>query len=443
MVNNDLYADITLVGFDQKRVVRIPFPPIPDLVPSQPLAPHPPHLVQAAHSYIVTVRCPKLLSGVLESKEGGVWVATESCLGSEVLLLLLFYLYTGSLAGYARHVSLRDLLKGLRTTQILELPHLREELQRRVWEALRPKKPFRVLRQAAELGVLPQVRPLVVTYVMQNWSAVDEKRAESQSYESVASEVPELASPPSPAQLAEAQGGLVSLLELAGPYATPHYTQDERWRGDMKQVLKRMEGADFKIVSEAQKEEGACHRALLAAHSRPLADLVARSQSNEYFSALSAPAIEALLSWLYFGARTNDAEVAAKLLQFAYAFHLPGLVLQCEKTLRKNISRETVLFILQVSLHPEARGTSDRRLQLECLDFIVKNLEALDLTPLRTMAPSVAAQIILVLQGAVGTHWAIGEVPTPAPEEPEEGEEGDATPSGLIRTLSGTHIDRV
>jgi len=181
---------------------------------------------------------------------------------------------------------------------------------------------------------------------------------------------------------------------------------------------------------------------VLSAHSRKLADMVSRSQSNEYFSQLPAAAIEALLSWIYFGSRTADGDVAAKLLSFAYTYELAGLVMTCEKTLRKNISQETVLFILQVALHPDAAAAgSDPKLKHECLDFIIKNLEELDLSPMRSMPAIVAAHVVAVLQSSIGTHWAIGEMPSAPAEDPEDGEAEEQ--SALIRTLSGTHLDKV
>lgn len=62
---------------------------------------------------------------------------------------------------------------------------------------------------------------------------------------------------------------------------------------------------DFKIISKQQKEEGACHKCVLCAHSPLLADVVSRNQNGEFFSSLTASGIEVLLSYLYFGAKCN------------------------------------------------------------------------------------------------------------------------------------------
>lgn len=92
-------------------------------------------------------------------------------------------------------------------------------------------------------------------------------------------------------------------------------------------------------------------------------------------------AIELLLSYIYFGVHPSDPEVAAQLLSFAYEYGVQGLMYSpsrssisffgylnliaivlfrsvCERVLRDNIDVQTVLFILQVSLHPQANAVS-------------------------------------------------------------------------------------
>jgi len=50
------------------------------------------------------------------------------------------------------------------------------------------------------------------------------------------------------------------------------------------------------------------------------------------------------------------------------------------------------LFIIFMNLAEQVGA--DPQLRLECLNFIVKNLQQIELGPLRVMAPNIAAQVI-------------------------------------------------
>jgi hypothetical protein len=155
--------------------------------------------------------------------------------------------------------------------------------------------------------------------------------------------------------------------------------------------------------------------------------------------------IEALLSYLYFGAKPTDAEIAAQLLSFAYEYHLTSLMSVCEKTLRENIAVKTVIYILQVSMHPQAMSAgADPQLKLECLNFLVRNLAQIELAPLRSMSPVIAAQIIAVLQNSFEVVWSIGSGDGASGElSSEDASIDEEQHKGMLKTLSSDNIDKV
>jgi len=116
--------------------------------------------------------------------------------------------------------------------------------------------------------------------------------------------------------------------------------------------------------------------------------------------------IKLLLAYLYYGNEEIDPISATQLVLLSNEYKITGLGIICEEIVRKSIRIDTVLNILQVACDP-IQSQKNSILKFQCLDFIVKNFDKLDIEPLRKMHPSVAAEVVVALQASININWKI------------------------------------
>jgi len=148
-----------------------------------------------------------------------------------------------------------------------------------------------------------------------------------------------------------------------------------------------------------------CHKAILSGHSLPLRDLVAKTSEIE-LNEVTLETIKLLLAYLYYGNEEIDPISATQLVLLSNEYKITGLGIICEEIVRKSIRIDTVLNILQVACDP-IQSQKNSILKFQCLDFIVKNFDKLDIEPLRKMHPSVAAEVVVALQASININWKI------------------------------------
>eukprot|EP01127_Copromyxa_protea_P017256 TRINITY_DN5234_c3_g1_i2.p1 TRINITY_DN5234_c3_g1~~TRINITY_DN5234_c3_g1_i2.p1 ORF type:complete len:507 (-),score=71.93 TRINITY_DN5234_c3_g1_i2:68-1588(-) len=352
LVNSNNHTDITFVLPNDQRVT--------------------------AHSFIVEVRCPKILTtNITEKKKGKYYIASTNYLSQQELLLVLHYVYSGALPITDKPHVVRVLMSLCKCAEVYEMDGLLNEACKLLWAALDTKNVTRGAKMAAELNT---VKGAVCCEL---WKVVHWTK-----------EKPFELAEPSPAQIKEAQ---VKSSKLFKPYAV-----DPSWYTHWELILKQMNSPDFLIVNNDETEEGACHRCVLEGHSPQLAELVNKSD-GEYFSSLSAIAIEVLLRWLYFYSPCTDYNVAAEILPFAYEFGISSLASECEEMLSDCVDETTVFWILQIIVTTNYHTKS--KLKIQCLEFIIENLPFVDFQVLREMPAVVAQEVIKAIQKSVGVQW--------------------------------------
>lgn len=126
LVNSNKYTDITFVLPSDQRVT--------------------------AHSFIVQVRCPKLLTNnITEKRKGKYYIAATNYLYQPELLLLLHYIYSGTLPTEKPH-AVRVLLSLCKCAEVYGMDGLLQEACRHLWSALDAKSVIRGSKIASEVS---------------------------------------------------------------------------------------------------------------------------------------------------------------------------------------------------------------------------------------------------------------------------------------------------
>lgn len=142
------------------------------------------------------------------------------------------------------------------------------------------------------------------------------------------------------------------------------------------------------------------HRAVLAAHSEPLANLLKTNTGDEVpFMGISGEAFKALLRFVYYGDTKINATPATELINFCKQYELPELSRVCEDKIRESIDTNTVLDILAVTYLPYMEKRSDiQELRRKALNYLLEHLTAVDLSPLRKLPPVIALDVLFACQ---------------------------------------------
>jgi len=184
---------------------------------------------------------------------------------------------------------------------------------------------------------------------------------------------------------------------------------------DMKKLYNTSNGSDISFKLTATNALGVsgsiykCHKAIIASKSPLLANYcnsVTTKDSKDPIVTLkdiTNDAFEALLKWIYYGESKFPTIAASELFTWCNEAKLPVLQLICLENMRKGISLDSVLTILDLSYSkemPEHLHEALKELQPQCISFVVDNFTELDLKQIRErkMNKGMAADILVALQ---------------------------------------------
>jgi len=141
------------------------------------------------------------------------------------------------------------------------------------------------------------------------------------------------------------------------------------------------------------------HKAVLAAHSEPLAEHLKKVQGEEVPFPLGPEGFKAMLRFIYYGYRDVDPIPATELITFTREFNLQDLQKACEGRIQTNVAVDTVVDILNVTYlaHMETRPDI-MELRASSINFLIDHLSAVELTPLRKMPAVIALDVLMALQ---------------------------------------------
>eukprot|EP01119_Soliformovum_irregulare_P007879 TRINITY_DN2044_c3_g1_i1.p1 TRINITY_DN2044_c3_g1~~TRINITY_DN2044_c3_g1_i1.p1 ORF type:complete len:477 (-),score=159.94 TRINITY_DN2044_c3_g1_i1:86-1516(-) len=150
------------------------------------------------------------------------------------------------------------------------------------------------------------------------------------------------------------------------------------------------------------------HKAIIAGRAPGLQSLLATYGADSKNPAIpikgfSPECFEALMKYLYYGDRNIPTKSACELVEFARQYGMGGLLRAVVDSMRRGISKETVLTIMDVGYTenmPQWYEEAMKELRPRCVRFLVENLTEIDFEKIREkkMNRAIAPAVLIAIQ---------------------------------------------
>jgi len=342
---------------------------------------------------IIEKRCPSLFLDVniikkKKEKKGDSGIMTvdykANTFTMAVFHKILEYCYTGTLPFDT--MELRDVLVLLRSASKLDCPRLVYLCERRIREILTVDSVFNVLKLSNELG-LEDIKKMATSFAHQNWP-----------------------------QFCGHKGGIDIIgIELFQELTIgmQFYKEEEKINtapdalkvvpctvvADYRAILKdaRFADGDFLFPNPDVAENIKFHRCVVAAHTKPLFQLITSNKSKQYvIDGLSYVATKNLLEYIYFGEVAFDPVGSCKIIENAInQFALQHILDHCIKAISNGITDESSLDILRITYLPNFQTPTMSDLRSKVLKHISLNFKNVDIPSVRGLKPTEIAYEML------------------------------------------------
>lgn len=133
------------------------------------------------------------------------------------------------------------------------------------------------------------------------------------------------------------------------------------------------------------------HRAILAAYSKPLFNIITQSKTKQIsFQGLTPVAINDLIQFVYFAKTDLDPLGSCALIEHAISqLGLINLRDHCFNSIANGISLASVLPILRVTYLPHAKHRTTTKLRETLHKFICDHFDQVDIPSIRKLEPSI------------------------------------------------------
>ena len=274
----------------------------------------------------------------------------------------------------------------MRSAATLDCPRLVFLCEKRIREILTVDSVFNIIKLAHELG-LEDVKKLATSFAHQNWP-----------------------------QFCAHKGGIDIIgIELFQELtiAMQFYKEEEKINTspealpvvpctvvqDYKDILKdaRFADGDFLFPNPDVAENIKFHRCIVAAHTKPLFQLITSNKSKQYvIDGLSYVATKDLLEFIYFGDTKFDPVGACKLIENAVTqFALQHILDHCIHSISTGISDNSSLDILRITYLPNFQTPAMADLRTQVLKHVSLNFKNIDIPAVRTLKPTEIAYEML------------------------------------------------
>ena len=398
-----------------------------------------------AHRCVVEARCPPLFAVAIKDrgKKGHLTTlkADEKLVDMRSLTLILEYLYTGSVP--FTEVTPAEVISLIAHAEMYQIDRLRWLCDRYLQAVLNTDLFFTLLLLADVSGVA-SAKELCLNYGSVHFEELIVKKEQVHTLG----------------------------IELFREFVV-HSTLNSEMVPDLnQQSFPNTIKEEFKIIFTAMANPDAfftfkaanttvpCHKAILYAQSERFKTLFLEdgpSASENRYSlpkniSMSHEAFRSFLSWAYYRDTSFSAAHAAMMLPLAHDFNIVSLIDECSSKLRKGISIESVLPILNLCFSEWGKqGGYKEELSKPCLSFLMLHFAHVDLTGLKSaaitaaIAKSVREAVVTGLWNTIATAQS-SSAPSGTGDD-EEGsiasphEESSAAESSSIPTsLSATSL---
>lgn len=160
---------------------------------------------------------------------------------------------------------------------------------------------------------------------------------------------------------------------------------------DLEEVYKqkRFPDGEYTFQNETDKCQ-AFHKAIIAAHSKQLFDLISQSKTKQIsIPGLSPVAVSDFMQFIYFGRTSFNPVGSCEIIEFALnQFSLREFRDPIYNSIMNGITIQNVLPILRVTYLPQANFRTIQKLRQTVLQFITENFNEINMIQLRKLQPS-------------------------------------------------------
>lgn len=334
---------------------------------------------------VLEKRCGSLLvPGPLikkqKEKKGDSGIMTieyrSSAFSLTVLHQILEYCYTGGIP--FDNMELPDVMVLLKSALNLDCPRLVYLCEHYIREKLTVDSVFLVLKKCKELE-LEDLKTLATSFAHQNWPQFCAHKA---GMEIIGIELFQ--------ELTIAMQFFKEETKLdASPGAlkvVPNTIVSD-WKALLEEA--RFADADFLFPNPDIAENIKFHRCVVAAHSKPLLQLISTSKSKQYvIEGISYTATKDLLEYIYFGNTQLNPVGACKLIEHVInQYALPHILDHCITSISNGISDPSSLDILRVTYLPNFQTPTMQELRKKVLLHICENFTNIAIPTVRDVKP--------------------------------------------------------
>ena len=165
---------------------------------------------------------------------------------------------------------------------------------------------------------------------------------------------------------------------------------------DFKELLEeaRFSDAEFLFANPQSKESTRFHRAIVAAHSKPLFQLISTSKTKQItMEGLNDTAVNDLLEYIYYGEDNFNPLGACQLVEHTInQYALQHMLDDCISSISDGITDQGSLKILRVTYLPNFEaGAPMRELREKALNHICRQFKSISIPDVRSVQPPAIA----------------------------------------------------
>lgn len=295
-----------------------------------------------------------------------------------IMSQILDWCYTSTL-GFSS-LSIQDVMVVLKAAQELDIPHLQYICDQYIRSELTVDSSFILLKQATLLE-MEDMKTLATQFAFSKWAQFTQHKG---GMEIIGIEL-----------FQEITIGMTQQQQNFDKRASSMsslMTVPDTLISDFETIYKqsRFVDAEF-VVSDSQSTFG-FHKAILAAYSKPLFNLISQAPSkNKQFvlDGLGDSAIPDLLQFIYFGKTNLDPVGAVQIVEHAMSqYSLHSIRDVASNSIGNGIDADNAISILRMTYLPHCKHRSMIRLRNTVLIFICENFTDVDIPSLRDLEHS-------------------------------------------------------
>jgi len=275
-------------------------------------------------------------------------------------------------------LEMYPLLELLKISKLLDVDRLCYLCEKEIRQRLSVDSVFIILKNSKELD-MKEILELATSFAHQHWPQVC---GHKQGMEIIGIEL-----------FQELTIGMQHYKPETKKYCSPEAlpTVKSTIINDYKEILTECRFSDAELLFPASGETVKFHRAIVAAHSKPLFQLISQNNKSKQYviEGLDSVAGTDLLQYIYYGDTTIDPIGACRLIECAIMqYALQHMLDDCTRAVSEGITDKSSIDILRITYLPDFQTDTMKDLRKKVLSHICKNFKEIPIPTVRDTKPA-------------------------------------------------------